>query len=101
MSAPSSALSEDRGAVWRRRLTLAAMCIAQGMALLDVTIVNTALPSIQRQLNMTPGQLEWGISAYVLGLASLIPFAGALGDRYGRKRLFLAGVAVFALGSTA
>jgi DHA2 family methylenomycin A resistance protein-like MFS transporter len=101
MSASTPNVSEDPPIARRRRLTLAAMCIAQGMVLLDVTIVNTALPSIQRQLNMTPGQLEWVISAYVLALAALIPFAGALGDRYGRKRLFLAGVAVFALGSVA
>jgi hypothetical protein len=51
--------TEDRAAL-RRRLTLTAMCIAQGMALLDVTIVNTALPSIQRGLTLTPGQLpQW------------------------------------------
>ena len=80
---------------------MAAMCIAQGMTLLDVTIVNTALPSIQRELHMTPGQLEWVISAYALSLAVFIPLGGALGDRYGRKRLFLAGMVVFALGSLA
>jgi len=77
------------------------MCIAQGMTLLDVTIVNTALPSIQRELHMTPGRLEWVISAYALSLAAFIPLGGALGDRYGRKRLFLVGMAVFALGSVA
>ncbi len=57
----------------RRRLTLVAMCIAQGMTLLDVTIVNTALPSIQRELHMTAGQLEWVISAYALSLAVVHP----------------------------
>jgi MFS transporter, DHA2 family, methylenomycin A resistance protein len=82
-------------------MTLAAMCIAQGMTLLDVTIVNTALPSIQRELHMTPGQLEWVISAYALSLAAFIPLGGALGDRYGRKRFFLAGLVVFAAGSLA
>ena len=85
----------------RRRLTLVAMCIAQGMTLLDVTIVNTALPSIQRELHMTAGQLEWVISAYALSLAAFIPLGGALGDRYGRKRFFLAGMVVFTLGSVA
>jgi MFS family permease len=90
--------TEGRAAL-RRRLTLTAMCIAQGMALLDVTIVNTALPSIQRGLTLTPGQLVWVINAYVLGLASLIPFGGALGDRYGRKRVFMIGVGIFAVGS--
>jgi MFS transporter, DHA2 family, methylenomycin A resistance protein len=84
-----------------RRLTLLAMCVATFMIQLDVTIVNVALPSIQRDLHMTPGNLEWVISAYALALAALIPVGGALGDRYGRKRVFLAGITVFALGSTA
>ena len=85
----------------RRRLTLVAMCVAQGMTLLDVTIVNTALPSIQRELHMSAGQLEWVISAYALSLAAFIPLGGALGDRYGRKRFFLAGMIVFTVGSVA
>lgn len=89
------------GDVRRRRLTLLAMCVATFMIQLDVTIVNVALPSIQRDLHMTPGDLEWVISAYALALAALIPVGGALGDRYGRKRVFLAGITVFALGSMA
>jgi DHA2 family methylenomycin A resistance protein-like MFS transporter len=86
---------------WQRRLTLLAMCIAQGMILLDVTIVNIALPSIQRELNASSGELEWVISAYALSLAALIPLSGSLGDRFGRKRFFAAGMVVFALGSVA
>jgi MFS family permease len=62
------------------------MCIAQGMILLDVTIVNIALPSIQRELHASSGELEWVISAYALSLAALIPLSGSLGDRFGRKR---------------
>ena len=85
----------------RRRLTLVAMCIAQGMILLDVTIVNVALPSIQRELHESSGELEWVISAYALSLAALIPLSGSLGDRFGRKRFFTAGMVVFALGSMA
>jgi DHA2 family methylenomycin A resistance protein-like MFS transporter len=69
--------------------------------LTDVTIVNVALPSIQRGLHMTAGGLEWVISAYALALAALIPVGGALGDRYGRKRVFLIGIAIFTLGSVA
>jgi DHA2 family methylenomycin A resistance protein-like MFS transporter len=92
---------EDARATRRRRLTLVAMCVAQGMTLLDVTIVNTALPSIQRELHMTAGQLEWVISAYALSLAAFIPLGGALGDRFGRKRFFLVGMVVFTLGSVA
>ncbi|MGH3291163.1 MAG: MFS transporter, partial [Trebonia sp.] len=85
----------------RRRLTLAAMCVATFMIQVDVTIVNVALPAIQRGLRVTAGDLEWVISAYALALAALIPVGGALGDRYGRKRVFLVGIAVFALGSAA
>jgi EmrB/QacA subfamily drug resistance transporter len=82
-------------------MTLLAMCVATFMIQLDVTIVNVALPSIQRSLRTTPGGLEWIISAYALALAALIPVGGALGDRYGRRRVFLAGVTIFALGSAA
>ena len=63
---------EDPRVTRRRRLTLVAMCIAQGMTLLDVTIVNTALPSIQRELHMTAGQLEWVISAYALSVSAFM-----------------------------
>lgn len=85
----------------RRRLTLLAMCVATFMIQLDVTIVTVALPSIQRDLQVTAGALEWVISGYALSLAALIPVSGALGDRYGRRRVFLIGLAVFAAGSAA
>jgi EmrB/QacA subfamily drug resistance transporter len=71
------------------------------MILLDITIVNVALPSIQSTLGVTPANLEWVVNAYVVALASLILVGGALGDRYGRKRVFLIGVAVFTAGSAA
>ncbi len=83
----------------RRRLTLLATCVATFMISLDVTIVNVALPSMQRELHMTPGALEWVISAYSLSLAALVPVGGALGDHWGRKRVFLSGMVVFGLGS--
>ncbi len=85
----------------QRQLTLLAMCISQGMILLDITIVNIALPSIQRELHVSPGRLEWVISAYALTLAALIPLGGTLGDRFGRKRFFLIGMVVFTAGSLA
>ena len=97
----SAGRREGRLATCRCCLTLAAMCVAEGMTLLDVTIVNTALPSIQRELHMTAGQLEWVISVYALSLAAFIPLGGALGDRYGRKRFFLIGMVVFTAGSVA
>ncbi len=85
----------------RLRLTLVASCIGQAMILLDVTIVNVALPSIQRDLGVTPANLEWVINAYSLALASLLLAGGALGDRYGRKRLYLAGLGSFTVFSAA
>ena len=56
-----------------------------------------ALPSIQRQLHESSGDLEWVVSAYALSLAALIPLSGTLGDRFGRKRFFAGGMVVFAL----
>lgn len=85
----------------RRRLTLLVMCLATFMIQLDVTVVTVALPRIQADLGMTASGLEWVISAYALSLAALIPAGGVLGDRYGRKRVFLAGLAIFAAGSAA
>lgn len=85
----------------RRLVTLVAMCVAQGMILLDNTIVNVALPPIQRELGVDPGNLLWVVNAYVLALASLILVGGTLGDRYGRKRVFLVGLAIFTAMSAA
>src|ERR1700678_1009906 len=81
--------------------TLFAMCFALFMIMLDATIVNVALPSIQRALHTTPETLQWTIDAYVLTYAALILFGGKLGDRFGRRRMFLAGLAVFTLASAA
>jgi len=66
--------------------TLFAMCFALFMIMLDNTIVNVALPSIQKQLKTTPENLEWTVNAYVVVFASLILLGGKLGDRFGRKR---------------
>jgi MFS transporter, DHA2 family, methylenomycin A resistance protein len=79
----------------RQRWTLIATCFSQFMILLDMTIVNVALPSIQHELDVTPGTLVWTINAYVLTLASFILVAGTLGDRYGRKRIFVLGFVLF------
>ena len=83
----------------RQRLTLAVACTAQVMMVLDVMIVSVALPSLQRELHLSPAGLEWVVSAYALALAGLIPTGGALGDHFGRKRVFMSGVALFMLAS--
>jgi EmrB/QacA subfamily drug resistance transporter len=77
------------------------MCFALFMIMLDATIVNVALPSIQRSLHTTPETLQWTIDAYVLTYAALILLGGKLGDRFGRRRMFLVGLAVFTLASAA
>ena len=66
---------------------------------LDVMIVSVALPSLQHELHLSPAGLEWVVSAYALTLAALIPAGGALGDHFGRKRLFMSGVCLFTLAS--
>ena len=81
--------------------TLAAACAAQFMLVLDMTIVNVALPSIQAALGVTAGNLQWVINAYVLVIAALILVAGTLGDRFGRRRLLLAGLVIFTAASSA
>src|SRR6266581_1399526 len=78
-----------------RALALAAVSLATFMTSLDNTVVNVALPSIQRDLRLSLGGLEWVASSYVLVFASLLLAAGRLADLYGRRRLFLAGMAVF------
>ena len=83
----------------RQRLTLAVACMAQGMMVLDVLIVSVALPAMQRELHLSPAGLEWVVSGYALALAALIPSGGALGDHFGRKRIFVIGVALFTLAS--
>ena len=68
------------------------------MLLVDVTVVQVALPTIQRDLHSGFTDLEWVIDAYALSLASVILTCGALADRYGRKRVFIVGVVVFTGG---
>ncbi len=92
-------MSGGGGTVRTRRLTLAAMSVSQAMILLDVTIVNVALPSIQRELGVSAANLEWVVGAYTLVLAALILVGGSLGDRFGRRRLFLIGLVVFTVAS--
>src|SRR6478672_6257708 len=84
----------------RQRWTLALVCTAVFMLLLDITIVSVALPSIQRDLRASLPDLQWVSAAYALVLAVLLPPA-TLGDRLGRRRLFLVGLVIFTVGSLA
>jgi EmrB/QacA subfamily drug resistance transporter len=85
----------------RQRWTLALVCTAAFMLLLDITIVGVALPSIQRELRASLPDLQWVSAAYALVLAVLLLPAATLGDRLGRRRLFLVGMVVFTAGSLA
>jgi EmrB/QacA subfamily drug resistance transporter len=85
----------------RRWWALGAMCFALFMIMLDNTVVNVALPSIQRSLNASTSSLEWTVNAYTLSFAVLLVTGGRLGDLFGRRRIFLAGVVVFACSSGA
>src|SRR5712691_2747872 len=85
----------------RQRWTLALVCTAAFMLLLDITIVSVALPSIQRDLRASLPDLQWVSAAYALVLAVLLLPTATLGDRLGRRRLFLAGLAIFTAGSLA
>ncbi|MET7679809.1 MFS transporter [Streptomyces sp. NPDC005423] len=82
-----------------RLLVLAICCMSLLIVSLDVTILNVALPSMQRDLHATTSGMQWTIDAYTLVLASLLMLAGSTADRIGRKRVFLTGLVVFAVGS--
>jgi len=83
----------------RKWWTLIAVSVATFMLLLDITVVNTALPSIQEDLNATFTDLQWVVDAYTLPLAALVLTAGVLADRLGRRRVFATGLGIFTLGS--
>jgi EmrB/QacA subfamily drug resistance transporter len=83
----------------RRWMALVVVCLAQLMIVLDTTIVNVALPSIQRDLHFSQGNLTWVINAFLVTFGSFLLLAGRLGDLLGRKRVFLAGVVLFTAAS--
>jgi EmrB/QacA subfamily drug resistance transporter len=83
----------------RKWWTLGAVCVATFMLLLDITVVNTALPAIQQDLGGSFTDLQWVIDAYALSLAAFVLTAGSLADRLGRRRVFAFGLAVFSVAS--
>lgn len=102
MAAPSSANSENtavRIASPQGKWILLTTVLGSSMAMLDSTVVNVALPWIGRDLNADLAVLQWTVTAYMVTLAGLILLGGALGDRFGRRRIFVLGVVWFAAAS--
>jgi EmrB/QacA subfamily drug resistance transporter len=87
--------SDDRNKWW----TLGAVCVATFMLLIDITIVNVALPAIAKDLGSSFTDLQWVVDAYALSLASLLLTAGSLSDLFGRRRIFVIGLGLFTLSS--
>jgi EmrB/QacA subfamily drug resistance transporter len=92
--APPASIESRYGAA-----TLLTVCVATFVLLLDITVVNVALPTIRADLHGSFLELQWVIDAYTVALAAGLLTAGALADRYGRRRLFVVGMYIFALGS--
>jgi EmrB/QacA subfamily drug resistance transporter len=83
----------------RKWWTLGAVCVATFMLLLDITVVNTALPDIRKDLGGSFSDLQWVVDAYALSLAALVLTAGSLADRLGRRRVFAIGLGIFSAAS--
>src|ERR671934_554885 len=80
-------------------VVLVLICLAQFMVVLDATIVNVALPSIQKDLDLSEGNLQWIVNAYTLVFGGFLLLGGRAGDLLGRKRVFLVGLVVFTVAS--
>jgi MFS family permease len=99
MTAP---IPVDASVTWgtpRARWVLLATVLGSGLTFLDATVVNIALPTIGTELDANVAGLQWVVNAYTLTLASLILLGGSLGDRFGRRLIFVLGVAWFATAS--
>jgi MFS family permease len=83
----------------RKWWTLLAACLATFMLLLDVTVVNVALPNIRRELGGSFTDMQWVVDAYALGLATLLLASGSLADLLGRRLVFVTGIVVFVVSS--
>src|SRR6266496_831628 len=94
-SAPDTAPSPPRVGLW----VLVATILGSSMALIDGSVVNVALPVIQRDFNTTATNVQWVVEAYSLFLAALILVGGTLGDHFGRRRIFASGMIVFTVAS--
>ena len=98
----SNAVSARSGVPYPRRWLAAVVMVgAVLMDMIDITIVNVALPTIGRDLDASGTELEWVVSAYMLAFAAVLITAGSFGDLLGRKRIFCGGIAAFGLASLA
>src|SRR3974390_1025769 len=97
---PRAATAEPRngrvGATW---VVVAIVCVGQFMVVLDVSVVNLAIPSIQRELGFGESSLQWIVNAYTVTYAGFLLLGGRAADLYGRRLVFLVGLTVFTLGS--
>ena len=95
----NEARSRDRGATRSRTVATTVLMVATFMDLMDSTITNVALPTIGKDLNATPEQLEWTLAGYVIAFATLLITGGRLGDIFGHRRIFVIGIVGFTLAS--
>jgi EmrB/QacA subfamily drug resistance transporter len=98
-SLPTAAAGEAHAEPQRHSLLLTVCCLAQFMVILDVSIVNVALPSIHASLGFSPTQLQWVVSAYTITFAGFLMLSGRAADLFGQRRTFVTGLLVFALAS--
>jgi MFS family permease len=95
LNAPPAEQPSDRS----RWIALVVLCVGMLMIVLDVTVVNVALPSIQSDLGFTQSSLAWVVNAYLISFGGLLLLAGRLGDLLGRRRVFMSGLALFTAAS--
>jgi MFS family permease len=89
----------ERPAIANGPSILAVTILGSSMAFIDSTVVNVALPALQSALHATLADIQWVVESYALFLAALLLIGGSLGDRYGRRKIFTAGVALFTIAS--
>jgi MFS family permease len=94
----ATGIAARQGRPWS---VLVLLSVAQFMVILDATVVNVALPSIARSMSLAPGSMQWVVTAYVLASGGLVLLGGRAADVVGRRRIFLAGLAVFTAASLA
>src|ERR1700730_8465732 len=99
MATDDGSLSTPAGRQVPDWIILTIACVAQFMVVLDVSIVNVALPSIGRDLSYSPTGLQWVVNAYVLTFAGFLLLGGRAADLFGRRRMFVTGLTVFTVSS--